>query len=47
MKGVRRKILGQHFLMDHNVLDRMVDYAGLSRSDVVLEVGAGNGVLTR
>lgn len=47
MRRSRRRILGQHFLIDQDVLDRMVDYAELSRSDVVLEVGAGNGMLTR
>lgn len=47
MRRSRRRILGQHFLIDQNVLEKMVDYAELSRSDVVLEVGAGNGVLTR
>lgn len=46
MRG-RRRALGQHFLRDPRVLDRMVDYAELSRSDIVLEVGAGNGALTR
>jgi 16S rRNA (adenine1518-N6/adenine1519-N6)-dimethyltransferase len=47
MRRSRGRALGQHFLMDHDMLDRMVDYAELSRSDVVLEVGAGSGALTR
>jgi 16S rRNA (adenine1518-N6/adenine1519-N6)-dimethyltransferase len=38
--------LGQHFLLDDNVL-RVIDrLAGLGPQDVVLEVGAGLGVLT-
>ncbi len=44
---MRRRVLGQHFLNDPKILDRMVEYAKLSRLDVVLEVGAGNGILTR
>jgi 16S rRNA (adenine1518-N6/adenine1519-N6)-dimethyltransferase len=38
--------LGQNFLADPNLLDAIVRDAALSPSDVVLEVGAGEGVLT-
>ncbi len=38
--------LGQHFLADPNLLDAIVRDADLSPDDVVLEVGAGEGVLT-
>jgi 16S rRNA (adenine1518-N6/adenine1519-N6)-dimethyltransferase len=38
--------LGQNFLADPNLLDAIVRDAELSPSDVVLEVGAGEGVLT-
>jgi 16S rRNA (adenine1518-N6/adenine1519-N6)-dimethyltransferase len=41
-----RKRLGQSFLIDDGVLQRMVSYASLSREDTVLEVGAGLGFLT-
>jgi 16S rRNA (adenine1518-N6/adenine1519-N6)-dimethyltransferase len=42
-----RKGLGQHFLVDDNIL-RVIDrLAGLGRDDVVLEIGPGLGVLTR
>ncbi len=45
--GLRpNKILGQHFLVDRSVLDKLVDAAELSPADNVLEVGAGTGVLT-
>jgi 16S rRNA (adenine1518-N6/adenine1519-N6)-dimethyltransferase len=37
---------GQHLMVDHTVLGRMVDYAELSPSDTVLEIGAGVGNLT-
>jgi len=39
--------LGQNFLADPNLLDAIVRDAGLGPDDVVLEVGAGEGVLTR
>jgi 16S rRNA (adenine1518-N6/adenine1519-N6)-dimethyltransferase len=38
--------LGQNFLADPNLLDAIVRDAQLAPSDVVLEVGAGEGVLT-
>ncbi len=38
--------LGQNFLADPNLLEAIVRDAGLSPEDVVLEVGAGEGVLT-
>jgi 16S rRNA (adenine1518-N6/adenine1519-N6)-dimethyltransferase len=38
--------LGQNFLADPNLLDAIVRDAELSPDDVVLEVGAGEGVLT-
>ena len=36
----------QHFLIDDSVLEREVDYAGITQEDTVLEIGAGPGVLT-
>jgi 16S rRNA (adenine1518-N6/adenine1519-N6)-dimethyltransferase len=38
---------GQNFLIDLNLLEILVDAADLSPADVVLEVGAGCGSLTR
>lgn len=38
--------LGQNFLADPNLLDAIVRDAALSAKDVVLEVGAGEGVLS-
>jgi 16S rRNA (adenine1518-N6/adenine1519-N6)-dimethyltransferase len=37
---------GQHIVIDSAILDRVVGYAELSSSDVVLEVGSGTGNLT-
>ena len=41
-----KKRLGQHFLVDHNLLGVIGRLAELRRDDVVLEVGPGLGVLT-
>jgi 16S rRNA (adenine1518-N6/adenine1519-N6)-dimethyltransferase len=40
------KRLGQHFLIDGNLMHRLVDAAEIERDDVVLEVGPGTGSLT-
>src|SRR6267143_178021 len=46
--GVRpRRAMGQHFLIDPRVAARQVAHAQIRRSDVVLEIGPGLGVLTR
>jgi 16S rRNA (adenine1518-N6/adenine1519-N6)-dimethyltransferase len=42
-----KKRLGQNFAIDSALLHSMIDYADLNKSDVVLEVGAGFGFLTR
>ncbi len=42
-----RKDLGQHFLVDENILRVIERLAGLGPEDVVLEIGPGLGVLTR
>ncbi|MFH1614106.1 MAG: 16S rRNA (adenine(1518)-N(6)/adenine(1519)-N(6))-dimethyltransferase RsmA [Planctomycetota bacterium] len=40
------KRLGQHFLIDLNLMRLLVDSANISNRDIVLEVGAGTGSLT-
>jgi 16S rRNA (adenine1518-N6/adenine1519-N6)-dimethyltransferase len=42
-----KKELGQHFLADRNILDVIGRLAALEPQDVVLEIGPGQGVLTR
>ena len=42
-----KKQLGQHFLVDDNILGVIGRLAALDQSDVVLEIGPGLGVLTR
>ncbi|MCL4290385.1 MAG: ribosomal RNA small subunit methyltransferase A [Thermoleophilia bacterium] len=44
---VPNRELGQHFLVDENILHVIGRMASLDPGDVVLEVGAGLGVLTR
>jgi 16S rRNA (adenine1518-N6/adenine1519-N6)-dimethyltransferase len=44
---VPRRELGQHFLVDENILGVIGRLAELSAEDVVLEVGPGLGVLSR
>lgn len=41
-----RKRFGQNYLIDGNLMRRLVEAAGLTRDDVVIEVGAGTGGLT-
>jgi 16S rRNA (adenine1518-N6/adenine1519-N6)-dimethyltransferase len=43
---VPKKALGQHFLVDENILGVIGRLAELDPSDVVLEIGPGLGVLT-
>jgi len=42
-----RKRFGQHFLHDPYVIDRIRDAVHLSAGDIVVEIGPGEGVLTR
>ena len=42
----KRRLLGQHVLIDSNILRSIADYAELDRNDVVFEIGTGNGNLT-
>jgi 16S rRNA (adenine1518-N6/adenine1519-N6)-dimethyltransferase len=45
--GLRlRKRYGQHFLIDRNLMNKLVESAQIDRADVVLEIGAGTGSLT-
>lgn len=41
-----QKKLGQNFLIDTNVLEGIVSFAGISKDDCVLEIGPGMGALT-
>lgn len=41
-----RKRWGQHFLVDRNILSKVIRTAGLEKGDVVLEIGPGLGEMT-
>ncbi len=46
--GIRpHRALGQNFLVDGNILARIVEAAAPGRADLVIEVGPGIGTLTR
>lgn len=38
--------LDQHFLIDDRIAQRQIDYANITDSDIILEIGAGIGILT-
>jgi len=42
-----KKRFGQNFLIDKNIQEKIIEACELSRDDFVLEIGAGNGELTR
>ncbi len=42
-----RKSLGQNFLKDPKILKKIVDLAQIKNTDVVLEIGPGEGTLTK
>ena len=41
-----KKRLGQHFLVDPNILNKVIRAAGVGEQDVVLEIGPGLGAMT-
>ncbi len=41
-----KKSLGQNFLVDGNIVSRIIDAAQLNADDAVLEIGPGRGALT-
>jgi 16S rRNA (adenine1518-N6/adenine1519-N6)-dimethyltransferase len=46
-RGLRpKRSLGQNFLIDHNLIRKLVDAAGVGAGSLVLEVGPGTGTMT-
>ncbi len=43
---IPKKRFGQHFLKDKNIIRKIVDGAGVSKGDLVLEIGPGLGDMT-
>lgn len=47
MYGLKaKKRFGQNFLIDENIIERIVDESNISKEDVVIEIGPGLGNLT-
>ena len=42
-----KKKYGQHFLYDLRVLKKIIEKAEVSNKDIILEIGAGTGLLTK
>ena len=42
-----KKKYGQNFISDYSLLDRIVDGAGVTADDTVIEIGCGAGTLTK
>jgi 16S rRNA (adenine1518-N6/adenine1519-N6)-dimethyltransferase len=42
-----KKRLGQNFTVEASVFEQLINYASIQRSDVVLDIGAGFGFLTK
>ncbi|MFO8017473.1 MAG: 16S rRNA (adenine(1518)-N(6)/adenine(1519)-N(6))-dimethyltransferase RsmA [Promethearchaeia archaeon] len=40
------KQLGQNFLVDEQILEKIMEFAAISESDNILEIGSGLGILT-
>ena len=46
-KFKHKKSLGQNFLKDDNVLNKIVNTISLQPEDLVIEIGPGQGALTK
>ena len=46
MKLVPKKSLGQNFLIEHSIVNLIVETAKIDSEDFVIEVGPGRGILT-
>ena len=46
-KHIPKKSLGQNFLKSEAIVDKIIDAADLSKEDTVLEIGPGQGMLTK
>lgn len=43
---IKRRSLGQHFLITQSIAKSIVDSASITKDDIVLEIGTGKGILT-
>jgi 23S rRNA (adenine-N6)-dimethyltransferase len=47
MYDLRRKLLSQNFLHSHKLVNKLVGDSSIGKSDLVLEIGPGKGIITR
>ena len=47
MKILPKKSLGQNFLTDINIINKIIDIGDINKKDDILEVGPGTGNLTK
>lgn len=40
-------LLGQHFLINEKVLDELIKLSAITKTDNILEIGAGNGIVSK
>ena len=45
-KKKQNKSLGQHFLVDCNIVQKIIELSKITYNDIIYEVGSGKGVLT-
>ncbi len=45
-KAVAKKMYGQNFLLDKNILEKIINYGIVTKEDNVIEIGPGIGCLT-
>ena len=45
-RAVRRRVLSQNFLVDRRAIDALVDGSGAGDGDLVVDIGAGNGLIS-
>ncbi len=44
---IPKKSLGQNFIIDKNIINKVIDSSNLSKEDNIIEIGAGVGTLTK
>jgi len=45
-RTLRKQKWGQHFLINGDVIERIIDYANIKKNETILEIGGGTGNLT-
>jgi 16S rRNA (adenine1518-N6/adenine1519-N6)-dimethyltransferase len=46
-QSLPKKSFGQNFIIDRSIYEHMTEYASIEKSDIVLDIGAGLGFLSR